>query len=101
MIPAAEDFLQDSFTISHFYDDKTDRMVCFADDVKKAMIEFARLHVRAASEAQAKRILEIYDEFISAECREDLELCRDIDFCAFVDDLADDVTIEYPLSNIK
>ena len=47
-IPTVEEFLQDSFTISHFYDDKTDRMVCFADDVKKAMIEFAKLHVQAA-----------------------------------------------------
>lgn len=51
MIPTAEDFLQDSFTISHFYSDKYSKMCCFSDDVQKAMIEFARLHVQAALDA--------------------------------------------------
>ena len=47
-IPTAEEFLQDSFTISHFYNDKYNRMSCFSDDVQKAMIEFAKLHVEEA-----------------------------------------------------
>ena len=46
--PTAEDFLQDHLEISHFYDDKTENMVCYSDDVQKAMIEFAKLHVEAA-----------------------------------------------------
>ncbi len=46
-----EDFLQDSFEISHFYDDKTDRMVCFDDDVKKAMIGFAKYHCEQMAQA--------------------------------------------------
>jgi hypothetical protein len=52
-VPTAEDFLQDHHQISHFYDDKTNNMVCFSDDVQKAMIEFAKLHL----EAQKKAIL--------------------------------------------
>jgi hypothetical protein len=38
-IPTAEEFLQDSFTISHFYNDKYNRMSCFSDDVQEAMID--------------------------------------------------------------
>jgi hypothetical protein len=52
-VPTAEDFLQDHHQISHFYDDKTNNMVCFSDDVQKAMIEFTKLHL----EAQQKAIL--------------------------------------------
>lgn len=52
-VPTAEEFLQDHHQISHFYDDKTNNMVCFSDDVQKAMIEFAKLHL----EAQQKAIL--------------------------------------------
>jgi hypothetical protein len=33
IVPTAEDFLQDHHQISHFYDDKTNNMVCFSDDV--------------------------------------------------------------------
>ena len=44
-IKSAEDFLQESFEISHFYDDETDRMVCFSDDVQKAMINFTKMHL--------------------------------------------------------
>jgi len=40
-IPTAEEFLQNHLEISHFYDDKTNQMVCFSADVEKAMIEFA------------------------------------------------------------
>ena len=52
-IPTAEDFLQDHLEISHFYDDKTQNMVCYSDDVQKAMIEFAKLHVEAALKSAA------------------------------------------------
>ena len=44
----AYDFLQGSFTISHFYNDKYNEMVCFSKDVEKAMIEFTKYHVEAA-----------------------------------------------------
>lgn len=47
-IVTADDFLQDHLEISHFYDDITQNMVCYSDDVQKAMIEFAKLHVEAA-----------------------------------------------------
>ena len=50
-IPTAEDFLQDHLEISHFYDDKTQNMVCYSDDVQKAMIEFAKMHVKIALKA--------------------------------------------------
>jgi len=53
--PTAEDFLQDHLEISHFYDDKTNQMVCFSSDMQKAMIEFAKLHVEAALEAAAEK----------------------------------------------
>lgn len=55
MVPTAEEFLQDSFTISHFYNDKYNRMSCFSDDVQKAMIEFAKLHVEEALKAAAEQ----------------------------------------------
>ena len=50
----AEDFLQDHLEISHFYDDKTENMVCYSDDVQKAMIEFAKLHVEQALKAASE-----------------------------------------------
>jgi hypothetical protein len=61
-ITTAEEFLQDHLQISHFYDDKTDRMVCFSDDVQKAMIEFAKLHVEAALKIANEEALRFVDE---------------------------------------
>ena len=75
-IPTAEDFLQDSFTISHFYSDKYSKMCCFSDDVQKAIIEFAKLHVKA----QTKIILENV---------------------TLSDDKWDSILNAYPLTNIK
>ena len=49
-LPTAEEFLQEHHQISHFYSDKEEQMVCFSSDVQKAMIEFAKLHVKAALE---------------------------------------------------
>lgn len=45
-IPTPEDFLSNHLEISHFYHDKTNQMVCFADDVQKAMTEFAQIHTK-------------------------------------------------------
>ena len=59
-VQSAEDFLQDHLQISHFYDDKTEQMVCYSDDVQKAMTEFAKLHVEAALKA-AEYCTEEYD----------------------------------------
>lgn len=42
-----EEFLQNSYTISHFFDDKTKRMVCFSDDVQKAMKEYTEEAIKA------------------------------------------------------
>jgi hypothetical protein len=47
-IPTAEEFLQYHLEISYFYDDKTEKVVCYSDEVQQAMIEFAKLHVEAA-----------------------------------------------------
>lgn len=59
-IPTAEEFLQDHLEISHFYDDKTNQMVCFSSDVQKAMIEFAKLHVESALKEVSK--LRVYEQ---------------------------------------
>lgn len=47
-IPTAEEFLQQHPQISHYFDDETGKMVCFDDDVKQAMIEFAKMHLKLA-----------------------------------------------------
>lgn len=88
-IPTAEDWLQMS-PISHYYDDKTDRIVCFADNVKYAMIEFAKLHC----EEQQKEILN------------QVELITDIDVkhdgpVAKISINNDSILNAYPLENIK
>ena len=84
-MPSAEDFLQDHLEISHFYDDKTENMVCYSDDVQKAMIEFAKLHVEAA----LKEALE------SIPC---LGSSSDI---ASYEEVEEAVLTAYPLENIK
>ena len=71
MIPTAEDFLQDSFTISHFYNDKYNRMSCFSDDVQKAMIEFAKLHVEAALKAASENATSYVIGGLTSEVDED------------------------------
>lgn len=45
-IPSTEEFLSNHMEIRYFYDDKTNQMVCFADDVQKAMNEFAQIHTK-------------------------------------------------------
>lgn len=39
----AEEYLQDSLKISHFYNDRYDMMCCFSDDVQLAIQEYAKL----------------------------------------------------------
>lgn len=53
--------MQDHLEISHFYDDKTNQMVCFSSDVQKAMIEFAQMHVEAALRKAAKEV-KVYEQ---------------------------------------
>ena len=83
-IPTAEEFLQDSFTISHFYNDKYNRMSCFSDDVQKAMIEFAKLHVEQALKEASEIKLRPYNV--------PLENCFT---------LHKEILEAYPLKNIK
>ncbi len=47
----AEEFLQYHLEISYFYDDKTEKVVCYSDEVEQAMVEFAKLHVTEALKA--------------------------------------------------
>jgi hypothetical protein len=83
-IPTAEEFLQTHPQISHYYDDKTNRMVCFDDDVKTAMIEFAKLHVEAALKKASENALVSADEG---------------GYTGFVDE--ESILNSYPLENIK
>lgn len=63
MLPTAEDFLQDHLQISHFFNEKYEKMTCFSDDVQQAMIEFAKLHVEAALKEASENVeIEDYDE---------------------------------------
>ncbi len=84
-IPTAEEFLQDHLQISHFYDDKTEAMVCFSHDVQKALIEFTRRHVEAALKAKANAMIEKSYEDSSYSMNE-------LDSCT---------RNAYPLENIK
>ena len=77
----AEDFLQDSIIISHFYHDDFKQMCCLSKDMQKAMIEFAKLHVTEARK-QFKIVFSEIDDVYPFER----------------DDKLSDV---YPLSNIK
>jgi hypothetical protein len=57
----AEEFLQNNLTISHFYNDEYGKMCCLSDEMQKAMIEFAKLHVESAlKEANKKAIMTGY-----------------------------------------
>ncbi len=82
-IPTAEEFLENHLEISYFYDDKSGAMVCYADDMQKAMIEFARLHVQAALEAAS----------VKAELKEAYSGMVWID--------EESILNAYPLENIK
>jgi len=66
-ILTAEDFLQDHLEISHFYDDKAENMVCYSDDVQKAMIEFAKLHVEAALKAKIQAMKKYHNDGYSLD----------------------------------
>jgi hypothetical protein len=89
IVPTAEDFLQDHHQISHFYDDKTNNMVCFSDDVQKAMIEFAKLHLKAQEEAILQNVTTTNEPHWSGEQEDDVSV--DID----------SILNAYPLENVK
>lgn len=66
-VPTAEDFLQHHLQISHLYE----KITCLSDDVKQAMIEFAKLHLKAQEEAilnKAKTIEICYGNTGSEYC---------------------------------
>ena len=88
-VPTAEDFLQDHHQISHFYDDKTNNMVCFSDDVQKAMIEFAKLHLKAQEEAILQNVTTINEPHWSGEQEDDIIVDKD------------SILNAYPLENVK
>jgi hypothetical protein len=52
----AEEFLQYHLEISYFYDDKTEKVVCYSDEVEQAMVEFAKLHVTEALKAANEKV---------------------------------------------
>ena len=52
-----EEFLQNHQTISHFFNDEYDEMMCFDKDIKQAMIEFAKLHVIEAKKEYHKVLM--------------------------------------------
>jgi hypothetical protein len=53
-VPTAEEFLAMHPKISHYYSEEVEKMVCYSDEVQQAMIEFAKLHVKAALEVAAE-----------------------------------------------
>lgn len=62
----AEEFLNQHHTISHFYSDKEEKMICYSEDVQKAMIDFAKHHVQEALKAcseKASMKVEYPDEY--------------------------------------
>lgn len=100
-IPTAEEFLQDSITISHFYNDRYEQMMCFSDDVQKAMIEFARKHViTALKEASENMKLDskIESEYQGSLGNEEGLLYVDKEYF-YID--KDSIINAYPLENIK
>lgn len=63
----AEDFLETHYQISHFYSDKEERMVCFADDVQQAMKEYAWIKVQEALKAASEKATTIDYDFIDED----------------------------------
>jgi hypothetical protein len=98
-IPTAEEFLQDHHQISHFYDDKTNNMVCFSDDVQKAMIEFAKLHVKKAlKEASESRCVKMLEKtWYEYSLEPGTKILARINIAVNKDSILN----SYPLTNIK
>jgi len=70
----AEDMLQDSLKISHFYNDKYDRMCCFSDDVQLAMQEYAKLKCQELLEIVSEKAeldWEKFSNYDSSSCEID------------------------------
>jgi hypothetical protein len=51
----AENFLQEHLEVSHFYNDKYDKMCCLSEDIQKAMKEYATLKCKELLEIVAEK----------------------------------------------
>lgn len=56
----ASDFLQEHLEISHFYNDKYNKMCCLSSDVQKAMKEYAKLKCQELLLSVAEKADEAY-----------------------------------------
>jgi len=79
----AEQFLEEA-PISHYYDPNQEKMVCFADDVQKIMIDFAKYHVKLALEKASDDVRVVDESCWAAD--------------SYVD--RDSILNSYPLENI-
>lgn len=90
----AFEFLNSHLKISHWYDNYTNQMVCYSDEVEQAMIEYARLHVKEAllqASEKCKMISVSGDNYFGND--EDDYLIDIID--------KNSILNAYPLKNIK
>lgn len=62
----AYEFLNEHNTINHFYSDKEGKMICYSEDVEKAMKAFAKYHVQEALKEASKQV-DFTDETYIAE----------------------------------
>jgi hypothetical protein len=67
----AEEFLQNHLRISYFYDDKTNQMVCYGDEVQQAMIEFAKLYI-----ADIDHRLSVIEDYAKGEVGDEITKLR-------------------------
>jgi hypothetical protein len=51
----AENFLQESIEISHFFNDEYEKMCCLSEEVQKAMVGFATLKCKELLEIVAEK----------------------------------------------
>lgn len=63
----AKEFLQDSLKISHFYNDKYERMCCLSYDVQLAMQEYAELKCRRLLEILAEKADSSFEDCITSD----------------------------------
>ena len=95
----AEEFLQNHLEISYFFDDITESVVCYSDEVQKAMIEFAKLHVEAALKAASKNAYVEYIDLDTNEIFDYTDVITDNNVGADVN--KNSILNAYPLKNIK
>lgn len=80
----AEEFLQDSLEISHFYHDKYERMCCLSDDVQKAMIGFSKTKCKELLEIVAEKA-KIVDEDNDVYEQPHVFICHGEEYKTWVD----------------